>query len=164
MKTLVLITILGLSALCGMAQSQETLERIEAAKIALITERLELTPEQAEKFWPIYREYSDKQRELKQEFQTMKRDFDPKTASEAENRKVLERGHQLKERQLDLDKNYSQRMQQVVSSRQLMHLRKAEDDFREMLMQRIRQQNMQQQRQENIRERNSDQMKQRRFN
>ena len=33
------------------AQNREMMQKIEAAKIALITERLELTPEQAEKFW-----------------------------------------------------------------------------------------------------------------
>jgi hypothetical protein len=147
------------------AQNQSALDRIEAAKIALITERLELTPEQAEKFWPIYREYSDKQREIKRDFQMLKRDFDPKSASEEESRKILEQGHKMKEKQLELDRTYSMRMQEVVSSRQLMHLRKAEDDFKEMLMQRIRQENIQQNhKQENLRERNTDQMKQRRFN
>lgn len=164
MKTLILTTFLGLSFLCLQAQNQAALDRIEAAKIALITERLELTPEQAERFWPIYREYSEKQLEIRRDFQELKRDFDPKNASEKENEQVLQRGYQMKERKLELEKNYSQRMQQVVTSRQLMNLRRAEDDFREMLMQRIRQQNSQQQRQENIRERNNDQMKQRRFN
>lgn len=164
MKTILLTTILGLTLYWANAQNQQVIDKIEAAKIALITERLELTPDQAEKFWPIYREYGEKQLDLKREFQELKRNFDPKAASEAENRNILEKGHQMKERQLNMDRNYSERMQQVVSSRQMMHLRKAEDDFREMLMQRIRQQNMQQQRQENIRERNDNQMKQRRFN
>ena len=164
MKTLILTTFFGLSFLCLKAQNQTALERIEAAKIALITERLELTPEQAERFWPIYREYSEKQRDIRRDFQELKRDFDPKTATEKENQQVLEKGYQMKERRLELDRSYSTRMQQVVTSRQLMNLRKAEDDFREMLIQRIRQQNAQQNRQENIRERNNDQMKQRRFN
>jgi len=127
--------------LVGVAQNQPTaLEKVEAAKIALITERLNLTPEQAEKFWPIYKEFNDKQRGLRQEFQQMRAGHDPKTASDAENKQMLNKGLQIKQRQLDLEKTYSNRMQQVISTQQLMSLRKAENDFRQMLMQRIREQ------------------------
>ncbi|MFM9074653.1 MAG: hypothetical protein ACKORJ_03680, partial [Bacteroidota bacterium] len=38
-------------------------ERIEAARAAVITERLGLTPDQAEKFWPIYHEFANRRQE-----------------------------------------------------------------------------------------------------
>src|SRR6476660_7690060 len=47
-------------------------EKINAARIAYITERLGLTPEEAEKFWPVYREYSQKRKEIRQQFKTAK--------------------------------------------------------------------------------------------
>lgn len=165
MKTYFIILLISVGSLqFTLAQNQSALEKIEAAKIALITERLELTPEQAEKFWPIYREYSEKQREIRQEFQTLKREFDPNNTSEEESRRVLDKGHQIKERQLELDRSYSNRMQQVVTSRQLMNLKKAEDDFKDMLMKRIREENLQRQRTESDRLRNDQQMKQRKTN
>ncbi|MFM7194900.1 MAG: hypothetical protein ACKOYP_09010, partial [Bacteroidota bacterium] len=43
-------------------------ERIDAARAAVITERLGLTPEQAEKFWPIYHEFANRRQELHREF------------------------------------------------------------------------------------------------
>ncbi|MFT6865854.1 MAG: hypothetical protein ACJA08_000680 [Cyclobacteriaceae bacterium] len=164
MKTFIIIFTFAFFGQMAFGQSQAALEKIEAAKIALITERLELTPEQAEKFWPVYREYSEKQREIRQEFQTLKREFDPATATEDESKKVLDRGYQIKERQLELDQNYSQRMQQVVSSRQLMNLKKAEDDFKDMLMKRIRDETIQRQRMDGERLRNDQQLKQRKTN
>jgi len=65
MRKLLLVLILA-GSFAGNAQqpSPETLEKIEAARIALISERLELTPEQAEKFWPIYREFGNKRKEI----------------------------------------------------------------------------------------------------
>ena len=36
------------------AQSPEKRERIKALKVAFITEKLELTESEAQKFWPIY--------------------------------------------------------------------------------------------------------------
>ncbi|MEP4531742.1 MAG: hypothetical protein ABJ004_01560 [Cyclobacteriaceae bacterium] len=164
MKKLFVISIIWLSGFGVSAQSQEALQKIEAARIALITERLELTPEQAEKFWPIYREYSEKQREIRKEFQELKQNFDPGQASEEESKTILDLGYQIKERQLELDRTYAQRMQQIVTSRQLMNLRKAEEDFRNMLMKRIREENMQRRRTENDRQRTYDQMQQRRNN
>jgi hypothetical protein len=42
--------------------------------------------------------------------------------------------------ELKVEKDYSDRLLRVISSQQLLGLKKAEDDFREMLLQRIQQQ------------------------
>jgi len=141
-KIITLTLIIG--SFIATAQSEDALKKIESAKIALITERLDLTPEQAEKFWPIYREYGAKRKEIRKEFQTIRKDFDPNSASEEENKKMLELGNSVRENQLNLEKEYSQRILKVISSRQLNNLRRAESDFKEMLLKRIK--NRQQQR------------------
>ncbi|WP_258105118.1 hypothetical protein [Marinoscillum sp. MHG1-6] len=162
-KLYILFTLILLVSFGAIGQDQSAMEKIEAAKIALITERLELTPEQAEKFWPIYREYAEQQKQLKSEFQELKKNFDPNNATEEENKKILEQGQQLKQKRLNMERTYTERMQQVVTTRQLMNLRKAEDDFREMLIRRIREQNQDRQRLQEKRQRNDEQMQQRRF-
>jgi hypothetical protein len=144
-KIITIMTVL----ICGgtFAQSPEALEKIEAAKIALITERLELTPEQAEKFWPIYREFGKERQEIRRDFDKARRNFDPNKASEEENKKMLEMANQVKERQLKLERAYSDRILKVISTRQLNNLRKAENDFKEMLLRRIRAEQMKRQKQ-----------------
>ncbi|MEQ9466511.1 MAG: hypothetical protein RLN88_03815 [Ekhidna sp.] len=137
------ISWLGLSA-----QSPEAMEKIEAAKIALITERLELTPEQAEKFWPIYREFGKQRQDIRRDFDQARKNFDPNKASEEENKKMLEMATQVKERQLKLEQEYADRILKVITTRQLNNLRKAENDFKEMLLKRIRAQQMQRQKQQ----------------
>ena len=131
----------------GFSQSPEALKKIEAAKIALITERLELTPAQAEKFWPIYREFGKQRQEIRRDFDQARKNFDPNKASEEENKKMLEMANQVKERQLKLEREYSQRILKVISTRQLNNLRKAENDFKEMLLRRIRAEQMKRQKQ-----------------
>jgi hypothetical protein len=120
-----------------LAQDEEALKKIESARIALITERLELTPEQAEKFWPLYREYVAKRQELRREFMHARRAVNEKEMTEAESKKLLDKGLELKEKQLDLDKAYSERFNNVITTRQILQLRKAEDDFRQMLLDRL---------------------------
>lgn len=159
MKTLFYTLAILVSSL-AMAQV-DAMDKLEAAKIALITERLELTPEQAEKFWPIYRQYAQEQQNIRREFQELKQGYDPQKASDIENKQMLDKGLKLRERQLDLDKTYTNRMQNVITTRQLMSLRKAEDDFKQMLIKRIRQQQQQRQDMQNQRQRNNENMRQR---
>ncbi|MEM9895269.1 MAG: hypothetical protein AAF789_02770 [Bacteroidota bacterium] len=119
-------------------QGEAARKKIEAARIALITERLELTPEQAEKFWPIYREYGERRREIRREFDVSRRQFDPDRATDEENRRMLKMANQVKEQQLKLEREYSDRMMKFINARQINNLRKAESDFNEMLLKRLR--------------------------
>ena len=140
MKNILITITIALTSIQLWGQSQEVLDKIESAKIALITQRLDLTPEQAEKFWPIYREYSNKQREINREFQNLRRNYNPNSASEEESKRMVETGQKIKENLLNLDREYADRMLQVINNRQLLSLRKAENDFREELMRRLRRQ------------------------
>ena len=60
MRRILLTTLTLILAVSVFGQSNDPNEKIRRAKIALITERLDLTPEQAEKFWPIYNAYEEK--------------------------------------------------------------------------------------------------------
>lgn len=41
--------------------------RIEALKIAYITKKLNLSPDEAQKFWPVYNNYANEMREVRRE-------------------------------------------------------------------------------------------------
>ena len=63
MKKIVFTLLLSCIASIGLLYSQEKNERIEALKVAYITKQLQLTSQEAEKFWPVYKDYFN---ELKQ--------------------------------------------------------------------------------------------------
>ena len=158
-KLLLLFTITAFLRLEAQDPSPEAMEKIEAARIALISERLELTPEQAEKFWPIYREFGKQRQEIRREFDQARRTFDPNKASEEENKKMLDMANSVKEQQLRLEREYSDRILKVITTRQLNNLRKAENDFKDMLIRRIRAEQM---KREQLRERNDGRLNDRR--
>ena len=132
-----------ISAVCillstlAFGQKPETFDKLETAKIALITERLELTPEQAEKFWPLYREYTDRQQELRREFMVARKQIKTDGMTDEESKKLVDKGLELKEKRVALDRDYADKFTRVITARQLLQLRKAEDDFKEMVLQRI---------------------------
>jgi hypothetical protein len=159
MKKIYVIMLLGLLIGAGaQAQNAENLKRIESARIGLITERLGLSPGQAEQFWPLYKEFSQQRMAIRQDFTEAKRKHDPGSASEEENKRMLSLGMEVKERELSLEKTYADRLLQVIDSRQLVQLRRAEDDFRKMILRKIQER----QQMDRVRQRNNDRLNQQR--
>lgn len=79
MKKLVLVVSLALAISAGaFAQggnkrhSIEEVERFKAAKTAYFTQKLELTPEQSERFWPLYDQVHKEQRSVFREVRKKK--------------------------------------------------------------------------------------------
>jgi hypothetical protein len=137
MRILVSILCTLLTSL-ALAQTPEGMNRIESARIALITERLELTPEQAEKFWPLYREYMERREDLRKELLSAKSEIrKDEEMTDEESKKLVDKALKLKERKVALDRDYSDKFNRVITARQLIALRNAEDDFRQMLLERL---------------------------
>ena len=69
MKTKILFPIIFLlvTSLSFSQGFKEKREKVKALKVAYITEQLELTTDEAQKFWPIYNAFDDKQGELRHE-------------------------------------------------------------------------------------------------
>ncbi len=115
-------------------QDPKNLEKINAARIALISEKLKLTPQQAEKFWPIYREFTEHRMELRKQLREAERTQDPSKPKPDRDQELIKLALQLKQQNVDLEKNYSDRLLKVISARQLLTLPKAEEEFRRGLL------------------------------
>ena len=66
MKNLIIIFVLCLG-LSGQAQKKDRHEQIKALRVPFLTEELNLTPAEAEKFWPIYNAHEEKLRTLRKQ-------------------------------------------------------------------------------------------------
>ncbi len=160
------ICILGLYLLSGwgvfaqeqtdpeIAQDPKVQEKIKNLRIAYISDKLGLTPEQAEKFWPVYREFSDKRRAIRQEYVESRKEIKQDNPDQAKQEELVKLGLALKQRELDLEKIYSERLLKVITAQQMLNLRRAEGDFQRIILEQIQQRRTMQQRNENIRERN----------
>lgn len=143
------------------ARNPKAQEKIKAARIAFITERLELTPEEAERFWPIYKEFTNKRMELRQQFDQARKNPNPNKTIEQHNSDLVDLNLKLKQEELNMEKDYSRKIMDVVPAHKLMALKKAEDDFRRLVLQQIQQRQIQQQRKQQFQERNEQRLKQR---
>jgi hypothetical protein len=68
-KYLLIIALFFGFTIAGMSQEENKKDggRIEALKIAYLTRKLNLTTEEAQKFWPVYNKYADELRKVQLE-------------------------------------------------------------------------------------------------
>jgi hypothetical protein len=142
-------------------QDPRAQEKIRAARIAFITDRLGLTPAEAEKFWPVYNEFARKRMEIRQQFEDARKNRPADKPEQEFQKELVDLNLKVKQRELDLEKEYSNRIMNVITPQKLMALRKAEMDFRSMVIRQIQQRQLQQQRRQEFRDKNEQRMRQR---
>ena len=138
MKTLLLIPLFLLFMSVAIAQpDQSKKEQIESAKIAYITKRVNLTPSQAKTFWPLYNEFSDKRKALKQRQRELDQNMGSLTATDKEVEAALNQLFELKKERLQLEITYNDKFKTILSSRQILELYKSEKDFLRILREKV---------------------------
>lgn len=147
MKSIITFLLGFLFLIPAMAQDEElpvkdhkAMEKIKAARIAYITEKLSLTPAEAEKFWPVYNEFDKKREAIKLEARLARKNPDLAKSVEENQKAAITKQHEFRQKELNLEKDYSDKLLNVVSAQKVMSLPKTEKDFRTILLKRMQQQ------------------------
>lgn len=141
MKTLRIFTLLFamlLVAFTSQAQGKRggRGEKIDAARTAFLTDKMQLTTEQAQKFWPVYNEYDAKRSELRKKSRPFKGQK-LETLTDAQLKEQMNTMFDTRQKELNLDKEYADKFQKVISVRQLAALYKGEREFMKVLLQKL---------------------------
>lgn len=108
-------------------------EKVEALRVAFITQKLNLTADESQKFWPAYNEYVDKVKAARQEFRRQSNDF----ITDKQAQDYLDAELLLKQRELALYKEYYERFKKVLPLKKVAALREAEEDFKKELLKQL---------------------------
>ena len=121
-----ILPLLFFIVICGFAkaqnyqpQGQGSHPNIEALKVAFISKDLNLTPEEAQSFWPVYNQYS------KEVHVVMKN-----------NSNVLDRDEKI----LEIRKRYNEQFIKIIGSERTNRLFSAEGRFHQLLLRAMRRQ------------------------
>ena len=115
-------------------------ERIKAQKTAFITDQLNLSSEEAQKFWPVYNEFESTVENIRTgDLRTIKQklrrnpDMDEKEADRLLDRLILaeDKMHQAK---VKLIKD----LRGKIPSKKIIKLKKVEDEFNRKLLERLK--------------------------
>lgn len=120
----------------------EKREKIKAYKVSFLTTELELTPTEAEKFWPVYNAFDDKQYELRhQKMKTYMRKLDDdkiNSISEKEAATLLSQMESTDKELYLLREKYMSNLKKILSAKKILKLKKSEDDFNRKLLKQYR--------------------------
>jgi hypothetical protein len=120
------------------AQPGGRLNQLDNARIAFITTRITLTQDQAQRFWPVYNEFVAKRRDLNRTARQLRLATTNNAAlTDAQLRDNFTQDFGIRQQQLNLEKDYFERAQKVLSLRQLAQLYQAERDFTKEVLQRV---------------------------
>jgi Spy/CpxP family protein refolding chaperone len=121
---------------------KEKKEQIKALKVAYITEELQLTSEEATKFWPLFNAYEDKQKELRQEKMRsyMNRldagEVDAMSEKEASN--LLNQMESTEDDLYQLRKKFIASLKGILPAKKIIKLKRSEEGFNRKLLKQYR--------------------------
>lgn len=129
---------------CGFLFSQEKgsgkVDKIKQLKIVYITEQLELSPTEAEQFWPIYRELELKLKQLKKESKKIQEIFtnNIETISEEELAKKMDQLFKNQIEETNLKREYFNKFAKVIGYKKTTKLLAVDKEFKQKLLKELK--------------------------
>lgn len=156
-QILIILTLIVSCNLSSIAQERghrmhgDMSERFEAEKISFITQKLELTPDEAQLFWPLYNELGKKRKKNREQAKILFR----KLRSESEEKTEKELGDlsdeliELKVQEANLQKEYHLKYKKILSAKKILTLYHSEKQFQSMLLRQIKERGKHQNKKQN---------------
>lgn len=143
MRSKILFGILVCMGIAAWSQGRGQLERIKAFKTGYLTQELDLSSAEAEKFWPIYNEYEKKMFELRidkrrAEREKMNQMGGPEALSDKEASDFLKSLFENEGEALEMKRNLYRDLEKILTPKKLLILYKAEADFNRRLLSEFR--------------------------
>ena len=115
-------------------------EQIKAQKVAFITDKLQLTVEEAQQFWPVYNELDKKSEDIDNQIRTIAQNYkkNKETLSNTELETMSDKIVELQVSSAKLDAEYYQKFKKVLPIRKIMELNQAEREFKHELLQKLK--------------------------
>jgi len=142
MKKLFLISILSVFTFAMVIAQDKSgptsniFEKIKAEKISFFTEKLNLTPSEAQVFWPVYNEFEKKRFDLQRDIHDFERIPDDKfdSLSDAEIEKMMNNYINSFEQEALLLKDYNKRFLKILPKVKVLKMYRTENQFRGHLL------------------------------
>ena len=145
MKSLIIslaVVLMGVGSVCaqgpGAQQRQMLQERIEAQRVAFITQKLDLTADESAKFWPLYNEFKKAQADQRKGLRPDKQ-FEQMTDAEA--KAFIDRQFEAESDMIALKREYFEKFQTVMPAHKVAQLNHVEMEFNRGVLEKLRARN-----------------------
>lgn len=139
MKNLIKLTLLSILVIYGSrshAQRGEMLEKVEARKVAYITEALNLSVQEAQVFWPVYNAHQSKIKAIKDRYPSPKLE-DIEKFSDTEAAKAVQDYLRKQQEENQALQNYVDQVSEVLPPQKVAKLISLEAAFKRKLLKAV---------------------------
>ncbi len=140
MKTLLKIILLLLSFNIA-AQKGEHRNRIKALKISYLTEKLNLSSKEAQKFWPIYNTYEQTRNKIRfEEIRTIRKEIREKINRMTDERAnvLLTKINHAENKMHISNMEFTRKLLEFLSPKKIILLKIAEEDFKRKILDELK--------------------------
>ena len=123
--------------------SKQDEDKIKTYKIAFITDRLDFTSSEAEKFWPIYNQHEERLSQLRKEEnanirQLIKNRNQIDNISEADAEKLINSVSKIRDKTHELNNSYLRKLKSILPYKKIVKLQIAEKQFKRKLFENLK--------------------------
>lgn len=120
--------------------NKEKREKIQAQKIAFISTQLDLTAEEAQKFWPVYNKYEAEIEVVRKERRTYMRELkiDEATLSGERAYELMEKIFVTEKKESDIRLNYLKQFSLILGKKKASLVFIAEEKFKHELLEQLK--------------------------
>ncbi len=123
---------------CAQAQPSSK-DKIEALKAAFINKNIDFTAAEAQAFWPLYNDFQAKREALKKELSLSRTSIATINASsEKDVAALLDGDFVLRQKELDLQKDFHKKMLLLLSVKKVALYYKSEEEFKKALLNQLK--------------------------
>ena len=138
------ITFISIFLCLVMSLNAQNLKRevLENEKIGFFTQKLNLTPAEAEKFWPLYNDYSNRKLRIQNERNGLRKYYmrNGENLSEKECKEMADKYVDLNVKEASLSKDYHPQFLKILPAKKLAQLYVAEEQFKTYLLRKLKKQ------------------------
>lgn len=139
MKKYCYIFILLWIAFNSESQTNAKRDKIDQLRVAFINTKVDLTNQETQQFWPLYNELTDKLDNLKKTYRiNFIKNFNAEIISDKEAEALLTAEFILKQKELDLNKEYYEKYKKILPIKKIALIKMAENDFKKELIKTIK--------------------------
>lgn len=139
-QTLILLLFIGSASFAQKKWSDEEWKQFKAEKVSYITTTLELTPEEAQLFWPLYNQSEKERIALFDERRALdcQKDEEIKKMSDQKVAELTRARINIHEREVALEKKYNEKYLEVLPAHKVYQLYRVENQHRRNLLKKYR--------------------------
>ena len=138
MKKTILTLLFIAFTVTAFTQNGERKEQIKSLKIAFITEKLELTEAEAQKFWPIYNAHELEMEMLRINGREKRRNLNLETLTEEKAVIALQDLMTFENEQHKLREDFIKSLMTAIPAKKIILLKVVEDQFKKRMLEELK--------------------------